>query len=89
MRLHSIRVRRTESLLEVGYLISVALLRRSEFTLLLFSVSIMELWGALEFRTFPPGFRAPRGILNGSHRDRGRHDAQILHGILTGAFLSY
>jgi len=52
----------------------------------------MELWGALGLRTLPaPGLVHPRGILNpnGSHRDRGRHDAQILHGILASAFLSY
>lgn len=49
MRLHSIRVRRTESLLEVGCLIKEE--RNSRPSLI--SVLIMELWGALGLRTLP------------------------------------
>jgi len=51
----------------------------------------MELWGALGLRTLPARVSAtPRNPKwQGSLRDRGRHDAQILHGILTSAFLSY
>jgi len=86
MPLHSIRMHRTESLIEV-----IALLRRSEFTLLLKFSFDYGVAGKLGLRTLPARvsshLRNPK--CQGSHRDRGREDAQILHGILTSAFLSY
>jgi hypothetical protein len=89
---HSIRVHRTEALIEVGVLYWVCFTEggANSGSSLNFVWS-MESWGAFEFSyASRPGLvHAAESKYPGSLGDRGRQVAQILHGILTSVFLSY